>query len=189
MFDIVGISAVVSTAYLNTKSISKIIREVSPRTLIVCGGNLAASSEILLRKTNVDVCVVGDGEITFNELVKNASSEPDFYESWRSSGLFLEIAGLAFLDNENSFQFTGFRRAPEAQEITSPDFSILEKSGSLGHFVYPSNLEGSNADNSEMETTVISAKGCVARCTFCHRWERGYRVRPIEQLIEHSIST
>ena len=185
VFDIVGISAVVSTAYLNTKSISKIIREVSPRTLIVCGGNLAASSEILLRKTNVDVCVVGDGEITFNELVKNASSEPDFYESWRSSGLFLEIAGLAFLDNENSFQFTGFRRAPEAQEITSPDFSILEKSGSLGHFVYPSNLEGSNADNSEMETTVISAKGCVARCTFCHRWERGYRVRPIEQLIEH----
>ena len=127
VFDIVGISAVVSTAYLNTKSISKIIRKVSPRTLIVCGGNLAASSEILLRKTNVDVCVVGDGEITFNELVKNSSSEPDFYESWRSSGLFLEIAGLAFLDNENSFQFTGFRRAPEAQEITSPDFSILEK--------------------------------------------------------------
>ena len=63
-FDIVGISAVVSTAYAYTKYLSNLIRSVSPDTVIIVGGNLAASSEILLRKCDVDICVVGNGELT-----------------------------------------------------------------------------------------------------------------------------
>ena len=188
-FEIVGISAVVSTAYLNTKSISEIIRRVSPQTLIVCGGNLAASSEILLRKTDVDICVIGDGEITFRELVAIAKEQENFFKVWRSSNLLSETKGLAFLDSDRQFVFTGFRHAPEAEEIESPDFSILKKSGSLDYFIYPviglANTMLGQQSESYRETTVISAKGCVARCTFCHRFERGYRVRPIEQLKEH----
>lgn len=188
-FDIVGISAVVSTAYLNTKSISSIIRRVSPRTLIVCGGNLAASSEILLRKTEVDICVIGDGEITFRELVNIAKNQKEFFEIWRTSNLLCETNGLAFLDITGQFVFTGFRHAPEAGDIESPDFSILDKSGSLSYFIYPVLDAGTIIPSAPSqiwnETTVISAKGCVARCTFCHRFERGYRVRPIEQLKDH----
>jgi anaerobic magnesium-protoporphyrin IX monomethyl ester cyclase len=179
-FDVVGISAVVSTAYSNTKLISSIIKKVSPRTIIVCGGNLAASSEILLRRTDVDICVIGDGEITFRELISIAEDSPDFFGTWRSNGIFSEVSGLAFLDTDNEFTFTGFRRAPEAEEIETPDFSILEESGSLDYFIYDVLANGLCK-----ETTVISAKGCVARCTFCHRWERGYRVRPIDRIIEH----
>ena len=188
-FKIVGISAVVSTAYINTKSISDVIRRVSPHTLIVCGGNLAASSEILLRKTDVDICVIGDGEITFRELVTIAKEQENFFENWRSNQFLNETKGLAFLDTAEQFIFTGFRHAPEAEDIESPDFSILDKSGSLDYFIYPISLatKTSQEHQSEIwrETTVISAKGCVARCTFCHRFERGYRVRPIEQLKEH----
>jgi anaerobic magnesium-protoporphyrin IX monomethyl ester cyclase len=179
-FDVVGISAVVCTAYSNTKFISRIIKKVSPKTIVVCGGNLAASSEILLRKTDVDICVVGDGEITFRELISIAEGNPDFAGKWRSNGIFSKVNGLAFLDTDDEFIFTGFRRAPDAEEIESPDFSILEESGSLDHFIYDELANGLCK-----ETTVISAKGCVARCTFCHRWERGYRVRPIDRVIDH----
>ena len=45
-FDMVGISAVVSTAYAYTKYLSKLIKKVSPSTVVFCGGNLAASAEI-----------------------------------------------------------------------------------------------------------------------------------------------
>ena len=38
--------------------------------LIFVGGNLAASAEILHRKANVDYCVIGDGEIIVQNLVK-----------------------------------------------------------------------------------------------------------------------
>ena len=33
--------------------------------------------------------------------------------------------------------------------------------------------------------TIITSKGCVARCTFCHRFEKGYRVKPNEKIIEN----
>ena len=68
-FDIVGISAVVSTAYTYTKYLIQLIKKVSPKTIVVVGGGLAASSEILHRKANVDYCVIGDGEI----IAQNAS--------------------------------------------------------------------------------------------------------------------
>ncbi|MSO63160.1 MAG: cobalamin B12-binding domain-containing protein [Acidobacteria bacterium] len=63
-YDVVGISAVVSTAYAYTKQLAGWIRAASPHTTIVVGGNLAASAEILLRKTEVDFCVAGDGTIS-----------------------------------------------------------------------------------------------------------------------------
>ena len=31
------------------------------------------------------------------------------------------------------------------------------------------------------------AKGCVARCTFCHRWEKGYRVGSTDRIINHIL--
>jgi radical SAM superfamily enzyme YgiQ (UPF0313 family) len=31
---------------------------------------------------------------------------------------------------------------------------------------------------------VLSSKGCVARCTFCHRWDKGYRTYPLDGLLD-----
>ena len=69
-FDMVGISAIVSTAYLYTKNLTKIIKKVSPKTIVFVGGSLVASSKILHSKANVDYCVIGDGEIIVQNLVK-----------------------------------------------------------------------------------------------------------------------
>ena len=192
-FDVVGISAVVSTAYLNTRRISSTIRKVSPSTLVILGGNLGASAELVLRRTEVDICIIGDGEITIKEVVSRLGNS-------LSTGLRNDIdrslsgvQGLAYLDNDSRFIFTGYRKAPSEENISTPDFTILEKSNSISHFIYDvhdtKTLEGLRRRFPEIlnpkETIVIAAKGCVARCTFCHRWERGYRVRPLDQLIEH----
>ena len=69
-FDMVGVSAVVSTAYSYTKYLTSIIKNVSKKTVIFLGGGLAASAEILHRKANIDYCVIGDGEIISQNLVK-----------------------------------------------------------------------------------------------------------------------
>lgn len=47
--DVVGISAVVSTAYRYVKRLCQAIKQTLPRTKIVLGGNMAASAEILHR--------------------------------------------------------------------------------------------------------------------------------------------
>ena len=52
--DILGVSAVVSTAYAYTKKLVRMVRRVSPKTRIMLGGNLAASAEILHRLTGIE---------------------------------------------------------------------------------------------------------------------------------------
>ncbi|MFH1263285.1 MAG: radical SAM protein [Pseudomonadota bacterium] len=183
-FDVVGISAVVSTAYAYTKFLGNLIRRVSPGTTVIVGGNLAASAEILLRRCDVDFCVIGDGEYTIQDLVRILSEKPVKVDRLQ------DVKGIAFLDEQKKFCFTGNGRRPSAEEIESPDYGILEADGSLSYYISDEvadrmfGLRGV-AEPGKRVATVVMAKGCVSRCTFCHRFEKGYRVRPIEKTIGH----
>lgn len=183
-FDVVGISAVVSTAYAYTKYLAGLIRSVSPRTIIVVGGNLAASAEILLRKTEVDFCVVGDGEIIAQNLVRALHEKPMNHDRLRMT------KGICFIDGNGQFEFTGFGSKPAADEVEWPDYGILEADGSLPYFIsdqIDDRFEGRDSviKPGDKLATVVMTKGCVARCTFCHRWEKGFRARPVDQVVEH----
>lgn len=183
-FDVVGISAVVSTAYAYTKYLSNLIRSASPDTVIIVGGNLAASAEILLRKTEVDYCVTGDGEIIIQDLIRVLREPPVNHDRLRA------IKGICFLDDNGKFEFTGFGRKPDADEIEWPDYEILEADGSLPYFIsgqIDDRFDGHDGPikPGDKLATVVMTKGCVARCTFCHRWEKGFRARPVDQVVEH----
>lgn len=183
-FDVVGISAVVSTAYAYTKYLSNLIRRVSQNTIIIVGGNLAASAEILLRKCEVDFCVTGDGELIIQNLVRALYEKPLNYE------MLSATKGICFLNEKEKFCFTGYGEKPSAEEIEFPDYDILEADGSLPYFISDEVAERFYAYDGVIEqgkkvATVVMAKGCVARCTFCHRWEKGFRVLPTDTLIEH----
>jgi radical SAM superfamily enzyme YgiQ (UPF0313 family) len=181
-YDVVGISSVVSTAYAYTKRLAALIRKVSPDTTIILGGNLATSAEIILRKTEIDFCVVGDGEIIIQHLMREISKRPFDYEALRTT------AGICYLDENGKFNFTGFGAKPSAESISIPDYTILESIGVLPYYIpdmeerFGHNIAARPGDKCAM---VIMNKGCVARCTFCHRWEKGYRSLPVERLIDH----
>lgn len=183
-FDVVGISSVVSTAYSYTKYLSNLIHCVSPHTVIIVGGNLAASAEILLRKCKVDICVAGDGELIIQGLVRALNGKSLNFDLLRG------IKGICFLDEKGEFCFTGYGAKISAEDIEWPDYSILEADGSLPYFISDKidervyDYEGVIEPGKKLALVVMS-KGCVARCTFCHRWEKGYRARPVDKIIEH----
>jgi Fe-S oxidoreductase len=101
-FDAVGISAVVSTAYKYSKYLAHLIKKINPNTIVFLGGGMAASAEILHRKSKVDYCVVGDGEIIVKNLIKalqkNKVEDNDLEK----------IRGITFIDSKNTFKFTGY---------------------------------------------------------------------------------
>ena len=100
--DIVGLSAVVSTSYMQVKRLANIIKKVNKNTLVVCGGYLTAASNTVLRKTKTDVCVVGDGEVAWvgilnfmKKHLNNGKNKIDVEE-------LLKVKGIAILDNDKS---------------------------------------------------------------------------------------
>jgi radical SAM superfamily enzyme YgiQ (UPF0313 family) len=189
---VVGLSATLSHCYPNVKRISKILRKLFPDIWIVVGGHLTGSSNVVLYKTETDICVVGDGEIPFLKLLDYFKLHPtrgqlDF------AGLS-QIKGLAFIDENNKLKVTGYAEQLPTSEMVYPDFDkhklSLQKFGGNGELIHEffepikdrgdhlSRLlpklnyeKNENKRIAELET----AKGCVARCTFCQRYTKGYK--------------
>jgi len=188
--DILGISAVVSTAYAFTKKLSVDIKNLLPQTTILMGGNLGASAEIILKKTGVDFVCTGEGEKTI----------VDFANCWmaaKAKSDYSQVNGLAYLDEQEELVITPYVESIGKDEVYDIDWTLLEKLGQV-EFFFPSK-EGSpiiassfSGDSRTQEThrtgkrigVIPGSKGCVARCTFCHRWDKGIRYVPVPILME-----
>ena len=198
---VVGLSGPLSHCYPHMKRITKILRDLFPDIWIIVGGNITGSCHILLNKTETDICVVGDGEIPFLKLLNYFNSHPTRAQL-DHTGLN-QIPGLAFIDKNNKLKLTGFAEQIPADQMQYPDFikfeEGLEKFGGsreLIHEVFDDvnnlgDLFALKVERSHLNTEVLkiyeklknkkvgriqTSKGCVAKCTFCQRATKGYRV-------------
>jgi anaerobic magnesium-protoporphyrin IX monomethyl ester cyclase len=187
--DVVGISAVVSTAYGYSKKISLDIKKLLPETTIILGGNLGASAEIILNKTGVDFVCTGEGEVTI----------VDFIECWRkaeSKDDYKDVKGLSYIDSSQNLIVTSFPDPIKAEDVYDLDWSILDDLSHTDFFFpewdSPRSVERFFRDPRSHEShrtgkrvaTLPGSKGCVARCTFCHRWDKGIRYIPASLIME-----
>ena len=188
--DILGISAVVSTAYEYTKNLSLEIQKRLPETTILMGGNLGASAEIVLKKTGVEYICTSEGERTAVDFVncwKTAKSKDDFKN----------VNGLTFLDQNNEMVITPFQDPVEAEKVYDIDWSLMGEGEKIDFFFPLSHLAPiiSNSFSKDPRVSdshrkgkrvagLAASKGCVARCTFCHRWDKGIRYIPVPVLME-----
>ncbi len=193
-YDIVGLSAVLSHSYAQVKRASKLIREINPGALIVLGGHLATSANVILRKTEIDLCVVGDGELPFLNIV----------EYWQKHKVQIvpsalkQVRGLAFLDTDNNLTFTDYSTKTADERLPVPDYELF-KSGLLdrpelvnSYFALATSVRQFSLDKRTYEphrkpyfASVPSTKGCTARCTFCQRSTKGYRRVNLDDVESH----
>ena len=192
--DIVALSAVVSTSFSQVKRISKIVREECPDCWIEMGGNLAASAEPVLYETDVDVVFAGDGEISFLEFVKYVEK----YGTKKKTSILKTLPGICLIDENNSLFFQIYGPPVKANQLVLPDYRILERGlrwtpekidnyfrsgASSGWFTLDERaFEKGRKPNI---AGIFASKGCVARCTFCQRNTKSYRVHPYEELDSH----
>ena len=189
--DILGISAPVSTSYENCRYYSLEIKKRLPKLTIVLGGNLAASAEIILKKTGVDICVLGEGEIACKELF-------DVLSGIRPRSDLSKIKGLGYLE-AGEFVNTGHAEQLPMEEVYDVDWTILDEHSRKHCFQQLKDFapdpvrikyfqgimnQGIDPEKLNKRVGVIAcSKGCVARCTFCHRWQKGIRFIPPEILV------
>jgi radical SAM superfamily enzyme YgiQ (UPF0313 family) len=190
--DVLAVSAVVSTAYAYTKKLVLAVKAQLPDVLVIVGGSLSASAEVLLRRAGVDLCATGEGERVMVNVVERARST-------RRPADFADIPGLVLLDSKGDLVNTGFEAQLGKEEIYDVDWSDLENAADISTYIYPLEIDGEmdpwfQSDPRAFEPhragkTVVQlpgAKGCVAKCTFCHRWDKGIRYIPTE-LIERRL--
>lgn len=188
---ILGISAVVSTSYLFTKTISQAVKVHIPETTVIVGGNLAASAEILIKQAGVDFCAIGEGENVLLNFIKRHREVGNHPAQYR------DIPGLVFLDQNGDIANTGYEAPLTSEELYDMDYSDLlygvdsympKMFGKDGRPVISTFAKDSRTYDDHRRGKryfqFIIGKGCVAKCTFCHRWDKGIRHIPVDVLMK-----
>jgi len=164
-YGIVGISAL-STQYKYVKWVTKIIRNINKEIKIVIGGALATlSPEIVLRHTDADICVIGEGEITIVELMENLR------------GNLSNVKGIFYKDGKGIVKNSPREYIKDIDTIDFPAweaFDIEKYINEMKIYHYP-----------ELRTmNIITARGCPYSCNFCSKTFSGVRLRSVRNIIE-----
>lgn len=163
-YDIYALGCIV-TGFRYIREIADIIKKTNPESLIVAGNSVATSiPEILLNHTQVDVAVLGEGDVTFVELVKAQNLD----------GKVDGVAGIALKDN-GAIVYTAPRPIiKDLDPIGFPEWDIfdLQKYENYAHI---------NANVFSKQQVISyplnSARGCPFACTFCYHVFKGEKYR------------
>lgn len=132
------------------------------------GHGPASDPEYFLRKTGADVVGIGEGEITFVELL----------ESFGGNLKLEDVAGIAFLNSDGEYIKTKPRQLIQnIDTIAWPAYDLFDMS-------YYSLLRFPNIAPNERCMPVLSGRGCVFACNFCYRMDKGFRPRSAQSIIE-----
>jgi len=165
-FDIVGITSF-STQYPSTKLFAKYIKKNRNLPVIVGGPLATYQAEMVLKTTDADVCVIGEGEIAGIEILK----------SWKNMAM---VKGIAFRQNGKIVSTSSQDRFVDLDQLPLPDFSLFDMEKYIRH----NNKFAGTTNTGIRAMTVITSRGCPYRCHFCSKSCLSFRSMSPNKLYE-----
>lgn len=192
---VIGFSAILTSAYAYLKELHSFIKRKFPHIIQVMGGEMVAMAEIIMQKTQIDFCVAGESEPTFSNLI--ARLQKDNFKIDKED--YKSIRGLVFSPGNSPF-FTGY--AEEIANIGQINWELLAKFTNINHYMqkiegqYYTNRINRHEINNFLKllypqntgkriATLFASKGCVGKCTFCHRFFKGYKTENPDTVINY----
>lgn len=162
--DIVGLSVISPMASADAVKISKFAKKLNIQ--VVWGGHItSALPELVFKEGCVDYIVIGEGEVTFSELLDSRKNGTSIYD----------IDGLAFVD-ENGVHINKYREFADLSTFPVIDWSLVNPAKYFQYFF-----------GCKKMIYEYFSKGCPGKCTFCNNptFHRStHRTRPPEHLID-----
>jgi radical SAM superfamily enzyme YgiQ (UPF0313 family) len=170
--DILGVSFTTQAATGAYEVILK-VKQILKNTLVVCGG---AHSTILpdevLNSSNADIVVVGEGEETFYNVVKN----------------YVEKENLDSIDGtvvKSNGEIKRNKNRPLIQNLDDVPFPARD-------LIDISKYPGYHYKKKPHDTSIVSARGCPFNCTYCSNpvWKLQkpwFRVRSPENVVDEMV--
>lgn len=162
--DIIGISTMSFLASIEASNLTKIAHNYN--IPVVWGGQAAtAMPELVFNEAAPDYIILGEGEITWLELVNALESGADVSK----------VAGLAYMQNTEVI-YTAIRPVADISTFPDIDWSLIDVKNYFSSFF-----------NCDKMLYLHATKGCPAQCTFCSNQkfhQSKNRCRDVEQIVK-----
>lgn len=135
--------------------------------LVLGGQGPSPIPEYMLRTTGADMIAVGEAENTVVDLLACKINQ----------GNLAQVPGIAYVD-KGAFHYTDKNKLViKLDEIPFPLWEIFPMKEYSTCIKFPNQQAGENF------LEIIASRGCVNRCNFCYRLEKGIRLRGIDGII------
>lgn len=170
--DLVGLSCVFSNQFASIKELARRVKELDPGIVVVAGGTHPSFlPERTLNTTVIDFVVMGEGELTFLDLIRALNGR----------GRVEDIDGLAYRDRE-SIRINPRKRLIEdldALPFPARDLLPMEK-------YFAANVPMGLHWRKRRNTPIVTSRGCPNRCAFCSstiHWGKRWRGRSADNVL------
>lgn len=167
--DLVGLTGIV-TQYAEVKKIAGWCRGRWPSVPIVCGGPLATSvPDLLLKKTEIDHCVLGEGEEVIFDLLD------DLLDLDGNRPVLKYHSNTVLIKNLATIPWPSYDVFPTEIYLKNP----------VGPYNTAKWRDGQPEGEIPRTMNVIGSRGCPAHCVYCYHnyMGQGYRIRPVDDLV------
>lgn len=160
--DIIGISAL-STQYSYVKWLISELRKIHDCPIVVGNALATFTSDIVLKHTDADICVIGEGEITFKELVENLDN-------------LEKVKGICFKRDGEIIRNEPRDYIKDLDTIDFPEWDLFP----VDVYLKYCRVEGTNTP----AFGIVTGRGCPYNCRYCSKTFHGYRNRSIDNIIQ-----
>jgi radical SAM superfamily enzyme YgiQ (UPF0313 family) len=163
-----------------TLELCREIRRVFPQIWIVGGGPLATTSaESLLDDDLLDLIVVGEGELSLEEILR--SDLPADRNAMFEKSLLHKIAGIAFCESGRKIFTAETEPIADLDSLPFLDFGLINIHR---YFAYHASIDMSDW------LFLTTSRGCNARCVFCATpvlWPKGMRRQSVKRVLDEIV--
>jgi radical SAM superfamily enzyme YgiQ (UPF0313 family) len=169
-FDIIGVGFLAARFKETVLGLCNTINAYKKDAWLILGGHGPSPiPEYVLKKTNADIIVIGEGEETIVDLINCKINDGDIS---KIQGIAYNIRGNVVINE---------RRKPvrKLDTIPFPEWSLFP----MEEYTTCLKFYGMVSPD-EKSLPIITSRGCTNRCNFCYRLEKGIRFRSIPNVIE-----
>lgn len=170
--DVVGISAMYTVNSKGVHDTAAIVKSINSKIPVLAGGaHASAFTDWVLKDSNIDYVVKGEGEQTLLEFVRALESGSDVSS----------LPGLVYRRDG------GIHYAPKREFIKNLDEIPFPARDLVDMSVYLNEFYNRTHSMTPPRSTVVTSRGCPYNCVFCSiqtLWDRSYRARSAKDVVD-----
>lgn len=172
-YDLICLGFLAPRLNITITNICKIVNKYKKRAWFVLGGHGPSPiPDYILQMTKADIIAVGEAEDTLVEILQANGDR----------SRLRDIDGIAFC--ENNEVIINKRRTPikDLDSIPFPAWDLFPMDE------YTSRPSPVGKEPHDRVGHMILSRGCVGRCNFCYRMEKGFRYRSIPNILAEILA-
>lgn len=171
-FDLIGIGFLAARFKETIEPLCNIVNQYKKNAWLVLGGHGPSPiPKYILKETDANIVAIGECEDTIVDLLRCKTEH----------GNLSKIKGIAYKEGDEIY--VNERRKPirDLDTLPFPEWSLFPMEEYTTCIKYP------GMDDQEKILAITTSRGCINRCTFCYRMEKGIRFRSVKNVAEEII--